>query len=135
MTTWRLESMWTRTLSTTISTSPSSIAGLSHGPWVRRPAHPPADGDRDLGQQGPDHEPADVGEERDAATGLDHAERRQPIEQLEQEPEAEHDDRRDIDQLVEEAEEDQRCHAGSREEDEIGPERRGDRYGSADRRD
>src|SRR4029078_8945629 len=124
MTTWRLESMWARALSTTISPSPSSIAGLSHGPWVRRPAHPSADGDRDLGQQSPDHEPSDVAKKRDAPTGLDHAERRQPIEQLEHEPEAEHDDRWDIDQLVEEAEEDQRCHPCSREEDEIGTKRR-----------
>src|SRR6478735_4251812 len=135
MTTWRLESIWTLTLSTTISTSPSSIAGLSHGPRVRRPAHPSADGDRDLGQKGPDHEPADVGEEGDAATGLDHAQRRQPIEQLEHEPEAEHDDRRDIDELVEEAEEDQRRHPGTREEHEIGTECRRDRSGRADRRD
>ena len=91
--------------------------------------------DRDLGHQRADHEPADVGEERHPAAGLDHAQRRQAVEQLEDEPEAEHDDRRDVDQLVEEAEEDQRRHPGPREEHEIRPERRRDRPGRADRRD
>src|SRR6187402_2800312 len=127
MTTWRLESMWTRTLSTTISTSPSSIDRLSHGPRLRRPAHPSTDADRDLGHHGPDHEPADVGEEGHPAAGLDHAQRGQAIDQLEDEPEPEDDDRRDVDELVEEAEEDQRRHPGAREENEIGPQRRGDR--------
>src|SRR6267378_2965489 len=108
MTTWRLESMWTLTLSTTISTSPSSMEGLSHGPRVRRPAHPSTDADGDPGHHGSDQEAADVGEERDPAAGLDHAQRRQAVEQLEHEPEAEHDHGRDIDELVEEAEEDQR---------------------------
>src|SRR6476646_4284262 len=135
MTTWRLESIWTLTLSTTISTSPSSMAGLSHGPRVRRPAHPSTDLDRDLGHQRSHQEPADVGEECHPAAGLDHAQRCQAVEQLEHEPEAEHDDRRDIDQLVEEAEKDQRRHPGTREEHEVDTERRRDRPRGADRRD
>ena len=55
--------------------------------------------------------------------------------QLEHEPEAEHDDRRDVDELVEEAEEDQRRDPGPREEHEVGAEGRRDRAGRADRRD
>ena len=35
-----------------------------------------------------DHEAADVGEERDAAAALDRAERGQPVDELEDEPEA-----------------------------------------------
>ena len=62
-------------------------------------------------------------------------ERGQAVDQLEDEPEAEHDDRRDVDELVEEAEEDERRDPGTREEHEIGPERRRDRAGRADRRD
>ena len=76
-----------------------------------------------------------MGEERDPAAGLDHAQRGQPVEQLEDEPEAEDDDRRDIDELVEEAEEDQRRHPGPREEHEVGAQGRRDRAGCADRRD
>src|SRR4029079_5725129 len=128
MTTWRLESMWTRTLSTTISTSPSSMSGLSHtGPGRRArrgrgPPPPGPDGDDDLGQQRPDDEPADMGEERDA-TRLDDAERCQPVDALEDEPESEDEDRRHVDQLIEEAQEHERGHACPREEHEVRAER------------
>src|SRR5206468_1951635 len=81
MTTWRLDSMWTRTLSTTISTSPFrascsslAMAGLSHAELVdrsdgarRTPAVEPAD------EQPDDHaedEPADVFEQGDASAGM-----------------------------------------------------------------
>src|SRR6478672_8787909 len=110
ITTWRLESMWTRTLSTTISTSPSSMAGLSHGRWGgrrRRGGRSMAPGgheQHDPGHDGADHEATDVGEERNAATALDGAERGRPVDQLEDEPEAQNDDRRHVDELVEEAE-------------------------------
>ena len=47
-------------------------------------------------------------------------ERRQPVDELEHEPEPEHDDRRHVDQLVEEAEEDERGDPRPREEHEVG---------------
>ena len=128
--------MWTRTLSTTISTSPSSIDRI-----IPRPA---GSADRRIRPPmltaiwaitAPDHEAADVGEERHPAAALDHAERGQAVDQLEHEPEAEHDDRRDVDELVEEAEEDERRHPGAREEHEVRAQRRRDRPGRADRRD
>ena len=112
-----------------------------HRSIIPRPAGPPTGASRPpmliaiLAITRPDHEPADMGEERDPAAGLDHAQRGQAIDQLEHEPEAEDDHGRDIDELVEEAEEDQRGHPGAREEHEIGPERRRDRPGCADRRD
>ena len=78
MTTWRLESMWTRTLSTTISTSPLrslgsslAMAGLSHAEPDRRPGRPPSaarpDGPDDHADDQARHEAADVGKERDTA--------------------------------------------------------------------
>ena len=105
ITTCRLDSMWTRTLSTTISTSPSSAMADYPMPAGAggRPG-PEAAGHEEPCDEGPGHEPADVGEERDAArVALDHAERGQPVDELEDEPEPEHDDRRDVDELVEEA--------------------------------
>src|SRR5436190_11855294 len=107
ITTWRLESMWTRTLSTTISTSPSSIVRLSHGRRRRWPAPPGRHGDGDPCDHGASDESADVGVERHPTSRLDRPELDQPIDELEHEPEAEHDDRRDVDQLVEESEEHQ----------------------------
>ena len=128
--------MWTLTLSTTISTSPSSIDRIIPRPRgsADRRIRPPML-TAILAISGADHEPADVGEEGHPATGLDHAQRGQAVDQLEDEPEAEDDDRRDVDELVEEAEEDQRRHPGAREEHEIRPQRRRDRPGGADRRD
>src|SRR5512140_2768800 len=129
--------MWTRTLSTTISTSPlravgSSLAmtGLSHADPVGRrqrlrtppraePAHEEAG--RDAGD-----EPADVLEQGDAAARARHAEGGHAIDQLEDEPEAEDDHRRDLQQLVEEAEEDERQDPGSRVENDVRPENRRD---------
>src|SRR5829696_2612111 len=110
MTTWRLESMCTRTLSTTISMSPLrargsslAMAGLSHAepggrPRRLRPAATPADR--------PDHETdghacqeaADVGEDRDAASGARDAQRRHPVDQLEQEPQPQDQNRRNVQQ-------------------------------------
>src|SRR5687768_17800724 len=91
--------MWTRTLSTTISTNPSSMGRLSHGAgaWTPAPTEQP-DGQP---HRGAEHEPADVGEERDAALRGrgGHAERADAVDQLEDEPGREHKDRRDIDEL------------------------------------
>src|SRR6516162_7181160 len=134
MTTWRLESMWTRTLSTSISTSPSSMDRLSHGRRPGRPARPGPDREQDPGDDSPDQEPADVREHRNAAA-LDRTERRDPADQLEDEPEAEDDDRGHVDELVEEPEEDERRHPGAREHHEVRAERRGDRARRPDRRD
>src|SRR5258705_5881500 len=98
MTTWRLESMWTRTLSTPISTSPSSMAGLSHGRWHgrarwgSRSMSPARHRQHDPGHHCPDDEATDMGEERHAAPALDDPQGRQPIDQLENEPEAQDDD-------------------------------------------
>src|SRR5512145_2885022 len=117
MTTWRLESMCTRTLSTTISTSVSSIVpGLSHGRRVRprtsrvtrRPIDgraigaPPADRPDHQRDRHPEHEPADVGEERHPGPDPADAQRRQPVDELEDEPEGQDDERRHVDELVEE---------------------------------
>ena len=113
--------MWTRTLSTTISTSPSSMRRI-----IPRSAGSPAgasgrdSGQDEPGHERPDHEPADVGEEGHAAAGLDDPERREPVDELEDEPEPQDDDRRDVDQLVEEAEEDERRDARPREQHEVG---------------
>src|SRR3954453_12300407 len=139
MTTWRLESMWTRTLSTTISTSPSSMPGLSHGRRCRRSrwgGGPAARADRhdQLGEQRAHDEPADVGEERDP-TGLHDAQRGEPVDELQDEPEAEHEDGGNVDELIEEAEEHERRDPSPREEDEVGAERCCDRARRTDRRD
>src|SRR6476646_3688443 len=108
--------MWTRTLSTTISTRPlraagSSLAmlGLAHaGPAGRpEPGHGPAAADRpdDEPDDQPEHEPADVGEEGDLRRGGFRAERGDAAQQLQDEPEPEQDHRRHLEQLEEEAEE------------------------------
>src|SRR4029079_5941160 len=134
ITTWRVESMWTRTLSMTISTRPV-MTGLSHRPRRRLPsrrtrAHDP--------QQDPDHDAqhgaADVREERDAAARRAAAERADAAHQLEHEPEAQEDDRRDLEQLVEEAEEHQGQDARAREKHDVHAERCRDRTGRADQR-
>src|SRR6185436_16579398 len=137
--------MWTRTLSTTISTRPlraagSSLAmlGLSHaGPAGRpEPAHRPRAADRptDEPHDQPENEPADVGEEGDLRRGGLRAERGDPAQQLQDEPEPEQDDRRHLEQLEEEAEEHDRQDAGSRIQHEVRAEDRGDRARGADDR-
>src|SRR5439155_14634309 len=131
MTTWRLESMWTRTLSTTISMSPSAMPGLSHAGRAERPGSPGPEGD---GDERAGDEAADVGEERDAALGIRPAERGDPVDELEDEPETQDEDRRDLDELVEEAQEHERQDPGARVQDEVRAERRGDRPRSADQR-
>src|SRR5215212_6956811 len=110
ITTCRLDSMWTRTLSTTISTSPFRACGsslamleLSHAELVERPRRTrrrTAPGPDDGGHRGAGDEPADVGEECDAARRARSAEGRKAADQLKDEPEAEHDDRRYLEQLV-----------------------------------
>ena len=84
---------------------------------------------------GADDEAADVGEERHAATVLDRAQVGQPVDELEDEPEPEDDHGRHVDQLVEEAEEDERGHPRPREEHEVRAQRRGDGPRGPDRRD
>src|SRR3954449_6312442 len=139
MTTWRLESMWTRTLSTSISTSPSSMAGLSHGRRCRRgrrgrrPVPTRAGREHQPCDQGTHDEPADVRKDRHA-TRLDDPDRGETIDELEHEPEAEDEDGRHVDELVEETEEDERRDARAWEEHEVGAERRGDGAGRADGR-
>src|SRR6478752_2185246 len=138
--------MWTRTLSTTISTSPFrargsslAMAGLSHAEFVERPGwarlaggpdHP--DDRRDPGSG---HEPPDVLEQGDSAVRGRDAERRKAVDQLEDEPHPQHDQGRHLEQLVEEAEIDQRQDAGPWVEDQVGAEDGGDRPGGADDRD
>src|SRR6478672_8597868 len=119
MTTWRFESMWTRTLSMTISTRPA-ITGLSHRLRRRLPSRRTRANDA---QQ----DAADVREERHAAVRRASAERADAADQLEHEPEAQEDDRRDLEQLVEEAEEDQGQDARPREQHDVHAERRRDR--------
>src|SRR6266508_6840123 len=101
--------MWTRTLSTTISTSPSGMAGLSHARRSQRPGSPAPD-------DGPDHqaddESADMGEEGDTPLGVRRSQRGDSVDQLEDEPEAQDDEGRHLDELVEEAEEDERQDSG-----------------------
>src|SRR5688572_28078571 len=98
--------MWTRTLSTTISISPSSMRRLSHGGRRHRPAA--ADPADDEAHERPEHEPTDVGEEGDPAADIGHAQGCDAVDELEHEPEHEHDDRGDIDELIEEPEEHER---------------------------
>ena len=59
----------------------------------------------------------------------------EPVDQLEHEPEAEHDDRGHGDQLVEEAEEHQRLDPGPRKQHQVRAQHRGDRARRADHRD
>src|SRR5215210_4799344 len=105
ITTCRLDSMWTRTLSTTISTSPfracgSSLAmpGLSHAEPSRRPGRPaasaPSEGPDDDADEGARDESSDMGEERHLVPGRRRAERREAAQELENEPEDQDDDRR-----------------------------------------
>src|SRR3954470_11413874 len=126
MTTGRFESMWTRTLSTTISTR-RSMAGLSHrsgGQSRTHPAastrHPHDESDRRAG-----HEAADVGEERDV-TRL-RPERCGAADELEHEPVAEDHEGRHLEQLVEDPEEDERQDPSAGPEDEVHAEDGGDR--------
>src|SRR3954467_14339305 len=131
MTTWRFESMWTRTLSTTISTR-RSMARLSHRSGGQSRPHPAPstrhahdESDRRAG-----HEATDVGEERDVA-GL-RPERRGAADQLEDEPVAEDHEGGHLEQLVEEPEEDERQDPGAGPEHEIHAEDGGDRPRSSD---
>src|SRR5215212_5012058 len=145
ITTWRLDSMWTRTLSTTISTSPfracgSSPArrGLSHAEPGRRPRRPavpaPSEGPDDEADEGARDESSDMREERHLVLGRRRSERREAAQELQDEPQDQDDDRRHLDQLIEEAEEHQRQDARSRIQDEIGAEDRRDRAGRSDQR-
>ena len=61
--------------------------------------------------------------------------RREAVDQLEHEPEAQDEHRGHRDQLVEEAQEHQRLDPGPREQDQVRAEHRGDRPGCADHRD
>ena len=140
MTTCWLDGMWTRTLSTTISTS--------RPPWpdyptaarpARRLPQPPR---RGAGRRRttsptsiPGDEPADVGEDRDPAGHVVDAERGQAVDDLQDEPQAEDEDRRHLDELEEEAQEDERQDPGAREQHEVRAEHRGDRPRRADQRD
>src|SRR3954449_72806 len=136
MTTWRLDSMWTRTLSTTISTSPlrargSSLdmPGLSHAepggrPRGTRPTAP-AERPHEQSDDGPEGEPTDVGEDRDAAVRVRDAERGDAVDQLEDEPQPEDEDRRHVQELIEEAQEHERQDSCPWVEDEVRPEDRG----------
>src|SRR5262245_47141593 len=98
--------MWTRTLSMCISTRPG-MPRLSHriGGQAPQPS-PGTDEPHQEAHREPERKPADVGEERDAAVRGGRAEGRDAVQELEREPEAEHDDRRHLEQLVEEPEED-----------------------------
>src|SRR6266508_771129 len=126
MTTCWLESIWTRTLSTTISINGSAMGGLSH------PASP--GGGVRAGTERPHGEPdghsedetTDVREERNPTAGRRRAQGGDPVEELEDEPEAQYDDGRHAHELVEKAEEDDRLDPGRRVEHEVGPQRRGD---------
>src|SRR5437870_4406937 len=110
--------MWTRTLSTTISTSPLrslgsslAMAGLSHADPAGRAqrarpttgARPPDDETDDDARK----ESADMCEQGDAAARAGRAERDEAVEHLDREPEAEQDDRRHLDQLEEQPEVDE----------------------------
>src|SRR5512143_2884076 len=121
--------MCTRTLSTCISTSSSSMRRLSHALPSGRPGGAVLRGKT---HEDPEDEPADVREEGDPARLRD-AQRSEAVDQLEEEPEAEHDHGRDVEQLVEEPEEDQRGDPCAGEQDDVRPERRGDRPGCPDR--
>src|SRR5437762_786202 len=88
ITTWRFESMWTLTLSTTISTS-RPISGLPHrsaGPTrgARHAQYQPYDNAQ--------RESADVGKERDPTLGGLGPERGHTADQLEDEPEPQDDE-------------------------------------------
>src|SRR3954466_14704155 len=99
MTTCRLESMCTRTLSISISTSRAmwglsrrSVTGSPAGNAEAQEPHQQPDGDAE-------QEAADVREERHAALRRLGAEARESVQELEREPEAEDDERRDLEQL------------------------------------
>ena len=76
-----------------------------------------------------------MGEEGDPALGAGEAERAQPVDELEDEPESQNDDRRDLDQLVEETEEDERQDPRAGEQHEVRAKDRRDRPRGADHRD
>src|SRR5262245_20748905 len=128
MTTWRFESMCTRTLSTTISTS-RPRPRLSHRTQRLAVASPAP---QDQADDDPQGGPADVGEERHAALRRLRPELPEAVDELQHEPEAQDQQGRDVDELGEEAEEDERHDASAWIEHEVGAERRGDRAGGAD---
>src|SRR4051812_17455854 len=105
MTTWRLDSMWTRTLSTTISTrsfcargSSLAMPGLSHAVPARRPPAAGAERPDEEAHDDAGDEAADVGEERDLVASRRWTERPDTAQKLEDEPEHEDHDGRDVDQ-------------------------------------
>ena len=113
--------MWTRTLSTTISTRPLALgsslamAGLSHADpagRAQRRAAGTAEPRTTSPTSTPGDEPADVGEERDATTRAGVTEGGEAGHHLDQEPQPEDDDRGHLDELVEEPEIDQGLDAG-----------------------
>src|SRR3954451_8571214 len=146
MTTWRLDSMWTRTLSTTISTRPFCARGsslamdrLSHAGPVGRPQRPfprasagPGQATDEQPHERTGDEAGDVLEEGHAPAAAGHAEGGDAVDELEGEPQAQEDDRRALEELVEEAEEDERQHPSPRVQDDIRAEDRGDRPRRAD---
>ena len=105
----------------------------------QRPLHRPppatAGGTHENADDDTEDEPADVGEERDATLRPGQAERADAVDQLEDEPEAEDDEGGHLDQLVEEAEEDERQDPGARKQHEVRAEDGRDRAGRADHRD
>src|SRR6476620_5617815 len=122
--------MCTRTLSTTISTSPLrslgsslAMAGLSHAEPVGRAKRARRTTRGGLADDQPDDDPgeesADMGEQCDAPARARGAEGHDAGEDLDREPEAEQDDGRHLDQLEEQPEVDERQDACPREEDEV----------------
>src|SRR3972149_5387417 len=128
MTTWRLESMWTRTLSTTISTR-RPMGGLSTTRRRRTPETP-----HEHAHQGAGHEPADVGEERDASLGRGPAQAGHPVQELQAEPQPEDDQGGHPNELDEDPEEDERGDPGRRGQRDVSPERRRARARGPDER-
>src|SRR5579884_4238043 len=82
----------------------------------------------------PGDEAADVREEGDASGLLGDAERADPADELEEDPDADHDPGRDEDDRDEDAEKDQRADVALREEDDVGAEHAGDGAAGADQR-
>ena len=76
-----------------------------------------------------------MGEEGNPAAEGVAAQRGDPVDELQDEPEAEDDERRDLQQLVEESKEDQRKDSRPGEQRDVRAEGRGDRPRSPDERD
>jgi hypothetical protein len=82
----------------------------------------------------PDHEARNVRAEGHAARRRVRADRSQAAEKLHQEPDTEKDQRRDLEEVQIEEQEDGRQHARLRVEDEVGAHHAGDRAAAADHR-